>query len=123
LKAHRGAALADFNGDGRIDAVVTALGETAELWQNVSPVPQHWIELRLSGTKSNRDGIGAKVRIGTQYLEAVTTVGYASTIDASLHFGLGEIARIPKIEIRWPSGTVQTLTGVEANQVLTIMEK
>jgi hypothetical protein len=62
VKAHRGAAFADFKGDGRIGAVVSALGETAELWENVSPAAQHWIALRLVGTKSNRDGIGARGR-------------------------------------------------------------
>ena len=67
VKAHRGAAFADFDGDGRIDAVVSSLGAPAELWHNVSPEPRHWIVLRLRGTKSNRDGIGAKIRIGNQY--------------------------------------------------------
>jgi hypothetical protein len=123
VKAHRGAAFADFDGDGLVDAVVSALGEQAELWQNVSPQAGHWIELRLTGTKSNRDGIGAKVKIGAQYLEAATTAGYASSGDGPLHFGLGEVAKVPKIEIRWPGGMLQTLTGVESNQVLAVSEK
>ena len=76
MKAHRGAAFADFNGDGRIDAVVSSLGEPAELWENVSPAAQHWIVLRLTGTKSNRDGIGARIRIGNQLAE-MTTRGWA----------------------------------------------
>ncbi|HEY2015481.1 MAG TPA: VCBS repeat-containing protein [Bryobacteraceae bacterium] len=67
VKAHRGAAFADFDGDGRVDGVVSALGDVAELWENTSPQVQHWIDLRLVGTKSNRDGIGAQVRIGNQY--------------------------------------------------------
>ena len=75
VKAHRGAAFADFDGDGRIDAVVSSLGAPAELWQNVSPEPRHWLILRLRGTKSNRDGIGAKIRIANQYAEMTTTVG------------------------------------------------
>ena len=123
VKAHRGAAFADFDGDGRIDAVVSALGEPAELWENASPQPQHWIELRLVGTKSNRNGIGARVRIGNQYAEMSTTAGYASSIDGPLHFGLGAVAIVAKIEIRWSSGLVQTLTGVKADQVTTVTEK
>jgi enediyne biosynthesis protein E4 len=122
VKAHRGAAFADFDGDGRVDAVVSALGEPAELWQNVSPGAQHWIDLKLVGTKSNRDGIGARVRIGTQYAEMTTTVGYASSSDVPLHFGLGPAAMVPRIEIRWPDGAVQTLTNVKADRILTIRE-
>jgi hypothetical protein len=123
VKAHRGAAFADFNGDGRIDAVVSALGETAELWENVSPVAQHWIALRLVGTRSNRDGIGARVRLGSQFAERTTTVGYASSADVPLHFGLAGAAVVPKIEIRWPSGIVQTLTDVKADRVIEVTEK
>jgi hypothetical protein len=122
VKAHRGAAFADFNGDGRIDAVVSSLSEPAELWENVSPDPGHWIILRLRGTKSNRDGIGARIRIGNQYSEMTTTVGYASSADWGVHFGLGSAATIEKIEIRWPSGIVQTLKGVKADQTLTVVE-
>ena len=123
VKAHRGAAFADFNGDGRIDAVVSALGESAELWENVSPGAAHWIDLRLVGTKSNRDGIGARVRIGTQYAEMTTAVGYASSAAVPLHFGLGSAAVVPKIEIRWPSGAAQILTDVKADRVVEVNEK
>ena len=123
VKAHRGAAFGDFNGDGRIGAVVSALGETAELWENVSPGAQHWIELRLVGTRSNRDGIGARVRIGTQYGEMTTAVGYASSVDTPLHFGLAGAAVAPKIEIRWPTGIAQTLTDVKADRVVEVTEK
>jgi hypothetical protein len=123
VKAHRGAAFADFNSDGRIGAIVSALGETAELWENVSPGPQHWIELHLVGTRSNHDGIGARVRIGTQYAEMTTATGYASSVDAPLHFGLSGAVVAPKIEIRWPSGIVQTLTDVKADRVVEVIEK
>jgi len=123
IKAHRGAAFADFDGDGRVDAVVSALGDPAELWQNASPGGQHWIELKLAGTKSNRDGIGARVRIGPQYAEMTTAAGYASSTDVPLHFGLGAAAVVPRIEIRWPSGTVQVLTDVPADHVVTVTEK
>jgi hypothetical protein len=122
-KAHRGAAFADFDGDGRIDAVVTSLGEATELWRNVSPVAQHWIILRLHGTRSNRDGIGSVVRIGNQYAEMTTTVGYASSADCGLHFGLGTVPVVKDIDISWPSGTKQKLTNVKADQVLDVTEK
>jgi hypothetical protein len=120
VKAHRGAAFADFDGDGRIDAVVSALGEPAELWQNVTPEAGNWIILRLQGARDNRDGIGARIRIGNQVNEMTTVVGYASSADWGVHFGLGKLATIPKIEIRWPGGSLQTLTNVAANQVLAV---
>jgi hypothetical protein len=121
VRAHRGAAFADFNGDGRMDAVVSSLGEPAELWENVSPGAQHWIDVRLEGTKSNRDGIGAQVRIGNQYAEMTTALGYQSSADIPLHFGLGG-ATAAKIEIRWPSGVVQKLDG-KVDQVVVVREK
>ncbi len=123
VKAHRGASFADINGDGRIDAVVSALGEPAELWENISPAPQHWIELKLKGTKSNRDGIGAKVRIGKQYAEMTTTAGYASSADVPVHFGLGAAAGPLNIEIRWPSGIVQSLVNVKPDRVVEVTER
>ena len=122
VKAHRGAAFADFNGDGRIDAVVSSLGEPAELWENISPEPAHWLILRLRGTRDNRDGIGARIRIGDQTNEMTTTVGYASSADYGVHFGLGSVATVRKIEIRWPRGTIQTLADVKADQVLPVTE-
>ena len=120
--AHRGAAFADFNGDGRMDAVVSSLGTAAELWENVSPGKEHWIILRLRGTKSTRDGLGAKVRIGKQYGEMTTTTGYASSADFGIHFGVGSLAVIPRIEIQWPGGGKQSLTDVKADQILEVVE-
>ncbi|MBV8894463.1 MAG: CRTAC1 family protein [Acidobacteria bacterium] len=123
VKAHRGATFADFDGDGRVDAVVTSLGEPTELWRNVSPTPQHWIMLRLHGVKSNRDGIGAIVRIGNQYAEMNTASGYASSADWGLHFGLANVSVVKTIDIVWPSGTRQKLTDVKADQVLSVTEQ
>jgi hypothetical protein len=121
-RAHRGAAFADFNNDGRIDAVVSCLQDQAELWQNVSPVANNWIILRLVGTRSNRDGIGARVRIGRQWNHMTTAMGYASSSHFGVHFGLGKTVRIDEIEIRWPSGIVQVLRDVAPNQRLEVKE-
>jgi hypothetical protein len=121
-RAHRGCAFADFNNDGKIDMVVSSLQDPAELWQNVSPNDNHWIILKLIGTKSNRDGIGARVRIGNQYNHMTTAVAYASSSHYGVHFGLGKTAKIDEIEIRWPSAIVQTLRDVAPNQRLEVRE-
>ena len=120
--AHRGAAFADLNNDGRIDVVVSALREPAELWENVSPDDNHWITLKLIGTVSNRDGIGARVRIGKQVNHMTTALGYASSSYSGVHFGLGKTGRIDTIEIKWPSGVTQILRDVTADQVLQVRE-
>lgn len=122
VRAHRGAAAADFDGDGRLDVVVTALGEAAELWRNTSSGSGHWLVVKLQGTRSNRDGIGAVVRVGKQVNEASATHGYASSSLAGVHFGLGDAARAPEVEVRWPSGVVQVLKDVAADRVLKVVE-
>ena len=121
-RAHRGCAFADFDNDGKIDVVVSSLRDVAELWQNVSPNQNNWIILRLIGTKSNRDGIGARVRIGKQCNHMTTAVGYASSSHFGVHFGLGKSSKIDEIEIRWPSGIVQVLRNVPPNQRLEVRE-
>ena len=107
---------------GRIDVVVSALGEPAELWQNISPEPNHWLILNLIGTRSNRDGIGAVIRLGNQWNHVTTAVGYASSSPRTVHFGTGKLEKIERLEIRWPSGIVQILRNVATNQVLEIHE-
>ena len=122
---HRGSAVGDFNGDGRPDVVVSALAAPAEIWMNESPGTAHWLDLRLEGTRSNRDGIGARVRLtaasGTQYNHVSTAAGYASSSAAPLHFGLGR-DKTADLEITWPSGTVQALKSVACDQVLKVKE-
>jgi hypothetical protein len=124
--AHRGAAFGDFNNEGKIDIVVTVLNGPPELLMNRTKNQNHWIILKLVGVKSNRDGLGTKVKISTshgdQYNEATTAVGYNSSSDKRVHFGLGDDAVIDRIELAWPSGVKQTLTNVKADQVLTVTE-
>jgi len=122
VKAHRGTGFADFNGDGRMDVVISALGEPAELWANVSPGGNHWLVLKLTGTKSNRDGIGAVVRLAGQTNHMTTAVGYNSSSHHGVHFGLGKLETVDRIEIRWPSGTVQVRKDVKADQVVKVVE-
>ncbi len=123
---HRGSAIGDLNGDGRLDVVVTAIGAPAEIWLNQSPDKNHWLELKLQGTKSNRDGIGARIKVvaGTlvQYNHMSTSAGYASASAGPVHFGLGPHSSADVIEIRWPSGTVQELRDLAADRVVTVKE-
>jgi hypothetical protein len=124
---HRGAAFGDMDNDGRIDAIVTALGSKAKYFHNISKNDNHWISLKLVGTKSNRMGLGAQVRITTadgakQWNEATTATGYACSSDARVHFGLGASKTVREIEIKWPSRIRQVLQDVAANQTLTVTE-
>jgi hypothetical protein len=117
-------AFADFDQDGRLDAAVTALDGPMELWWNRSPV-RHWLQLRLVGTRSNRSAIGAQVICKsanrTQMRRVNSSVGYASSSDLTVHFGLGE-ERETEIEIHWPSGQVQKLGKTAVDKRLTIRE-
>jgi enediyne biosynthesis protein E4 len=124
---YHGAAFADFDNDGRVDVVVSAIGGPLKLFRNVSPEPGHWLALRLRGTRSNRDGLGARVRLtlpggAAQYNRATTSVGYASSSEPLVRFGLGPNKSATEIEIRWPSGRVQTLGNTKADRVLTVQE-
>jgi hypothetical protein len=122
----RGAAFADYDNDGRMDAFIVNLGGPAYLLHNVSPAG-HWIGVKLVGHKSNRDGIGARVEIsvgGTpQSRERMAGSGYLSQDDPRLHFGLGTATKVDRLTVVWPSGTRQVLENVAADSVVTVEEK
>jgi enediyne biosynthesis protein E4 len=124
--AHRGAAFGDIDNDGRIDAVISVLQGNAQYFHNVSNNGNHWILLKLVGVKSNRMGLGARVRIttnaGVQYNHATTSVGYACSSDPRVHFGLGASKVVKEIDIVWPSRIHQTLHNVPSDRVLTVTE-
>lgn len=124
---HRGAAFGDLNNDGNIDVVVTVLNGPPEILMNRTRNQSHWILLKLVGTKSNRDGLGTKVKIttalGSQFNTATTAVGYNSSSDKRVHFGLGTATTIDSIELTWPSGIHQRLTQVRADQILEVKEQ
>ena len=123
----RGACFADYDNDGKVDAFVINLGAQGTLLHNVSSAGQnHWLAVSLKGTKSNRDGIGARVELmlgsRKQVAERVAGSGYLSQNDGRLHFGLGATARIDKLTVHWPSGQEQVLKNVAVDRVLTVEE-
>jgi hypothetical protein len=123
---HRGAAFGDLDNDGRVDAVVSALEAPLEIWRNVSPTPNHWLLVTAVGSRSNRDGVGTRIRVtsasGAQYSHVNTAVGYGCASDRRVHFGLGPDAVVTELRIEWPSGAVQTLREVPADRIVTVRE-
>jgi hypothetical protein len=123
----RGACFADYDTDGKVDAFLVNLGSAGELLHNTTKQVGHWVKVRLVGTKSNRDGIGALVEVTAggqkQRAERVAASGYLSQDDWRLHFGLGASTHADRITVTWPSGIKQVVENVAADQVVTIREK
>ena len=122
----RGLAIGDLDNDGRVDAVVTTNDGPAFVLHNETPSQNHWLLLNLVGHKSNRDAIGTAVTLTTnattQYATVSTAGSYQSSSDKRVHFGLGKETVVSRIEIRWPSGIIQVLKDVKADQLLRIDE-
>jgi enediyne biosynthesis protein E4 len=122
----RGMAIGDIDNDGRLDAVVSTNNGPAYVLHNETPTSNHWLTLNLIGHKSNRDAIGAEVKLttaaGSQFATVTTASSYLSASDKRVHFGLGSETAAQTIEIRWPSGILQTLHDVKADQILQIDE-
>ena len=124
---HHGAAFADFDNDGRIDVVVTTLEGPVELLHNISKNTNHWLAIKLRGHRSNRQGLGAVVRVQlpdgqSLYGHATTSVGYASSSEPLVRFGLGAYKEAKTVEVRWPGGATQVVTGVKGDRIVEIEE-
>ena len=124
---HRGVAFADFDNDGRIDAVVSVANGPAKLFRNVTGGDAQWLAIRLRGRRANRQALGATVRVHLPdgrdlYNQATTAVGYASSSEAVVRFGLGSNRFAESVEISWPGGGVQRIANVPAGRVVDVVE-
>jgi len=119
-------AIGDLDNDGRLDAVVTTNDGPAYILHNETPTQNHWLTLLLVGHKSNRDAIGAEIKVATakgpQFAVVTTAASYLSASDKRVHFGLGAEKVAQSVEIHWPSGIAQTLKDVIADQILQVDE-
>ena len=122
----RGSAIADYDNDGDLDALIANINDPARLLRNDGGNRNHWIMIDARGTKSNRDAIGTRIRVTvngkTQTRDVISSSGYLSQSDRRAHFGLGKSEKAEKIEIRWPTGETTTLTDVQGDRVLKVVE-
>lgn len=114
--AHRGLAIADFDNDGRLDAIVTVLGDRPEIWRNETN-GGNWLKVKLEGRS-----LGARVRVGSQWALQTSARGYASSSLDILHFGLGTGSAALEVEVLWPSGQKQLINNAKAGQTLVVRE-
>jgi hypothetical protein len=125
-RVSRGAAVGDFDNDGDLDVLINNSGQPAQLLRNDGGNGNHWLEILLVGTKSNRDGVGARVKITagdlTQWDERKGGMSYQSAQDPRLHYGLGDRTKVDVIEITWPSGAVTKLGNTKADQIIAVKE-
>ena len=125
-RVSRGAAVGDFDNDGNLDILISNNGQAPQLLRNDGSNANHWLEILLIGTKSNRDGVGARVKLTAGdlvlYDQRKGGMSYQSAQDPRLHFGLGQRAKIDSLEITWPSGIVTQLVNLNANQIIAVQE-
>ncbi len=125
-RVSRGAAVADFDNDGDLDILVNNNGQAPQLLRNDGGNRNHWLEIFLIGTRSNRDGVGARVKVTagdwTSYDQRKGGMSYQSAHDPRLHFGLGSRDHADSVEVRWPSGAVTKLGKLQSDQIITIKE-
>ena len=125
-RVSRGAAIADYDNDGDLDILVSNNGGVPQLLRNNGGNANHWFELFLIGTRSNRDGVGARVKLVAGdlilYDQRKGGMSYQSAQDPRLHFGLGQRSKVDSLEIIWPSGTVTKLANLKADQILSVKE-
>ena len=127
VKSSRGVAFADFDSDGRMDAVVINIDDTLTLLHNTTRNANHWLTVRTIGSRSNRDGLGTRLRLSAgghvQVREVKTCGSFASASDPRVHFGLGAARTIERLEVNWPSGKKHIFTNVPVDHFVVVHEE
>lgn len=125
-RVSRGAAIGDFDNDGDLDILISNNGQPPQLLRNEGGNSNHWLQILLIGTKSNRDGVGARVKVSAGalilYDQRKGGMSYQSAQDPRLHFGLGDCSRVDAVEITWPSGVITRLTNLKSDQIIAVKE-